>query len=503
MRASPIFMALIATFVSCMVLFSGKPAEGIIGINWGRQSSQRMIPSMVVDLLLQNGIQEARIFTAADNVMAAFSGSGIGLSISLSNYALQFINSSTVAEEWIQKSVTKFRSQNVDIRFVNVGSEPFSTAFINKTYDNAVDVLKLIQGALNNAGYGDLVKATIPHYSDVLKQGIMKPSDADFKDEIKAKMVEYLKFVRENNAPAAINIYPIHYCHENDLDPDFAFFDKKSKFFVLDDNGLNYTNAFDLLYDSFYWAMKKAGIPDLRLVVGQVGWPTDGYPNADTTNAQRFYKDFLPYVTGNKGTPLRPGMPIDVYIHSISDENRLGLWYGGFQRHWGIYTSDGQPKFKIDLSGKGRDIFPTTAKGITRMPRRWCIFNEDMSDMDIVRDEFDKACYNSDCSSLAPGGSCSQLSFKQNVSYAFNRYFQVKQQRVHDKACNFHGLGKVVPDDPSTGTCIFPIEILSAEKADRGAPFLGINGDRLIRVSLLAMLLPLLSFFLISNSINA
>ncbi|KAL2503393.1 Glucan endo-1 [Forsythia ovata] len=117
MRASPIFMALIATFVSCMVLFSGKPAEGIIGINWGRQSSQRMIPSMVVDLLLQNGIQEARIFTAADNVMAAFSGSGIGLSISLSNYALQFINSSTVAEEWIQKSVTKFRSQNVDIRF--------------------------------------------------------------------------------------------------------------------------------------------------------------------------------------------------------------------------------------------------------------------------------------------------------------------------------------------------------------------------------------------------
>ncbi|KAL2550138.1 Glucan endo-1 [Forsythia ovata] len=86
----------------------------------------------------------------------------------------------------------------------------------------------------------------------------MKPSDADFRDDIKAKMVEYLKFLRENNAHAALNLYPIHYCHENDLDPDFAFFDNKSKFF-----------------------------------------------------AQRFYKDFLPYVIGNKGTPLRPGMPID------------------------------------------------------------------------------------------------------------------------------------------------------------------------------------------------
>lgn len=55
------------------------------------------------------------------------------------------------------------------------------------------------------------------------------------------------------------------------IDPDFTFFDYNSIFYVLDDNGLNYTNAFDFLYDSFYWAMKKAGVPYLRLVVGQIG----------------------------------------------------------------------------------------------------------------------------------------------------------------------------------------------------------------------------------------
>ncbi|CAI9783410.1 unnamed protein product [Fraxinus pennsylvanica] len=501
--ASPIIMALIVTLVSCMmVLFFVKPADGIIGINWGRQTYQRLIPSNVVDLLLQNGIQEARIFTAADNVMAAFSGSGIGLSISLSNFVLHMINSSAAAEEWIQKSVIKFRSQNVDIRYVNVGAEPLSTSFTNKTYDNVIDALKLIQTALNDAGYGDLVKATIPHYTDVVTHRSMKPSAAYFRDDIENKMVDYLKFLKENNAPAAVDIYPIHYCNENDLDPDFAFFDHKSKFYVLDDNGLNYTNAFDFLYDSFYWAMKKAGVPDLRLVVGQIGWPTDGYPNANTKNAQRFYKDLLPYVAGNKGTPMRPGRPIDVYLHSISDENRLGLWYGGFQRHWGIYTFDGQPKYKIDFSGKGRDIFPTTAKGITRMPKRWCIFNGDLSDMEIVKRELNRACLESDCSSLAPGGSCSHLDFNQNVSYAFNRYFQMKQQKTHEEACSFQGLSQVVPDDPSTGTCIFPIEILAAETADNSKSFLGINGDGSHRVSILSMLLPLISVFLITTNIK-
>lgn len=34
------------------------------------------------------------------------------------------------------------------------------------------------------------------------------------------------------------------------------------------------------------------------------------------------------------------------------------------------------------------------------------------------------------------------------------------------EACSFQGLSQVVPDDPSTGTCIFPIEILAAETDD-------------------------------------
>lgn len=50
-------------------------------------------------------------------------------------------------------------------------------------------------------------------------------------------------------------------------------------------------------------------------------------------------------------------------------------------------NANGQPKYKIDFSGKGCDIFPTIAKGITRVPKRWCTYNGDLSDMEMVKKE--------------------------------------------------------------------------------------------------------------------
>ncbi|KAL2498696.1 O-Glycosyl hydrolase family 17 protein [Abeliophyllum distichum] len=453
-------------------------------------TSQRLIPSTVVDLFLQNGIPEVKVFSYSENVMKAFSGSGIGLTISIPNEVLHNINTTNGAREWVQKTITSFLLKNIDIKYVNIGAEPFSPSFWSKTYLVAADVLKMIQDALNEAGHGDKTKATIPHLIDILKPNNTKPSEAEFRDDIKDLMIQSLQILKENNSPVMIDMFPILFVNENNLDIEFAFMDGKSSYFVVDDNGLNYTNAFDFMYDSVLWAMKKGGAPDLKLVVGEIGWPTDGYPNANLTNAERFYKSLLPRVTSNRGTPLRPDVPIDVYIHSLCDENKMKTKFGAFQRHWGIYRNDGEPKFKIDLSGQGRDVYPTTAKGVTYMPKRWCIFNEDTSNLTKVNYEFEAACREADCTSLGPGGSCCHLTYNQNVSYAFNRYFQVKSQKEDSKACQFNGLAKVVPDNPSTGMCIFPVEILEAEVADRGAS-IGSHGKRVHRVSKL-VLFPLL-----------
>ncbi|KAL2521463.1 O-Glycosyl hydrolase family 17 protein [Forsythia ovata] len=478
-----------------LLLISANVVDGIIGMNWGRMSYQRLIPSTVVDLFLQNGISEVKVFSASENVMKAFSETGIGLTISIPNESLKDIMSTNDARSWVQRKVTRFLEDKVDIKYVNVGAEPFSPSFWNQTFDGAVDVLRLIQDALNEVGYGSKTKATIPHLTDVLKPNHTKPSQADFRDDIKDKMIKSLQILKENNSPVTVDMIPIYFVKENNVDTEFAFMDGNSTYFVVDDNGLNYTNAFDFMYDSFLWAMKKAGAPDLKLLVGQIGWPTDGYPDANIANAQRFYKSLLPKVTSNRGTPFRPGVPIDTYIHSLCDENKMKTKFGAFQRHWGIYRNDGEPKFKIDLSGQGRDIYPATAKGVTYMPKRWCIFNGDKSNLTKVKYEFESACQVGDCTSLEPGGSCSHLDFNQNVSYAFNRKFQIQAQSEDDNACKFDGLAKVVPENPSNGSCIFPVDILQAEDIVEGY-FTRRNGERLPRVSKLAMLLPLLIIFI-------
>ncbi|XP_073147935.1 glucan endo-1,3-beta-glucosidase 8-like isoform X2 [Henckelia pumila] len=363
------------------------------------------------------------------------------------------------------------------VTYVVLGNQPYSKSFFkNKTYQHTVEKLDLLQNALEARGYGNEIKATTPHYNDLLnmyRNKSVKPSEAEFLPEFRDRMTEYLRVLRKNNAPAMLNVIPMQYILENNLDVSFAFMDGKSSYKVIDNNGLVYDNAFELLYDSFLWAMIKTGHGDVKLVVSQIGWPTDALPGASTANAERFHKYFLPYITSGIGTPLRPGMNIDAFLQNLSDENKLGLKWGAYQRHWGVYEFNGVPKYKIDFTGQGHKTLPSVARGLTSMPRRWCVFNGNTTrDNKTLSSEIDKCCAFSDCTSLEEGGSCSHLEYEKKVSYAFNRYFQTM---VHNQSevCAINGFGEIVYTDPSDGNCTFPIEILAAEYKQIQDEFLG------------------------------
>ncbi|KAL6498485.1 hypothetical protein OROHE_026582 [Orobanche hederae] len=451
----------VAYIVVVCLLMTSKAANGVIGMNWGRQSVQRLIPSVVVDLLLQNGIRHARIYSTQPDLLEAFSGSGIHLTVGIHN--VFSITNDTLADDWVQKTLPYFGPAN--IRRVYIGNYVFKYGMNNQTLrDAGINTLRLVQKALNKAGYGDHIKASMPHSARVLKD-ITKPSEAEFKDEIMEDMNTTLRILLDNNAPFVVDIFPALYVYVHKMDLSFAFSDNKSALVVTDVNGAVYTNVFDFVYDAYVWALEKVGAGDLEVVVGQVGWPTDSYvwgQNAST--AERFYKSFLPMVASNKGTPKRPGRPIDTYVHSLTDETQIMTTSEGFSRHWGIYRSNGEPKYKIDLTGQGRDIFPTRAKGIMRMPDRWCMFNGKTHDEEKLTRLINTTCRRADCTCLAPGASCSQLGYELTVSYVFNIDFQSMFQ--DEDACKFDGLGKVVTENPSTGTCVFPVEVVRGHQKD-------------------------------------
>ncbi|KAL0359582.1 UNVERIFIED_CONTAM: Glucan endo-1,3-beta-glucosidase 5 [Sesamum angustifolium] len=418
-RPSKIKMNLSLAYIILVLYSTTFVADAAIGINWGRQTAQKLVPSMVVDLILQNGIKHARVYSTQKDILEAFVGSGIDLSISIFGYPE--VRTPETAKKWLQARSKFFDSCNISR--VYIGNHVFKDGITNKTKLNmSMMALESVQNALNEAGYGR-VKVTLPCPEGVLIN-ITRPSEAEFRPEIKVEMVSTLRFLQANNAPFVVDIFPISHVIDNGWDVSFAFPDNKSTHVVTDINGAVYTNVFEFMHDAFAWALRKAGAPDIKIVVGQVGWPTDGYPGVNVSTAERFYKHLLPYVVSNKGTPMRPGAPIDTYVHALTDENKMSFFYP-FARHWGIYASNGEPKYKIDLTGQGRDIFPPKVKGIMRMPQR-----------------------------------C-RLNFVQNISFAFNMYFQSQFQS--EDACQFNDLGKVTTEDPSTGTCIFPVEVVKGE----------------------------------------
>ena len=89
-----------------------------------------------------------------------------------------------------------------------VGNEPFLSSY-NNTYDNITfPALQNVQKALDKAGVGDKIKATVALNADVYESLSDKPSGGDFRKDVKDIMIQIIKFLHQNKAPFVVNIYP-------------------------------------------------------------------------------------------------------------------------------------------------------------------------------------------------------------------------------------------------------------------------------------------------------
>ncbi|XP_065876795.1 glucan endo-1,3-beta-glucosidase 8-like [Euphorbia lathyris] len=445
-----------------MMMIIGSSVKGEVlpglGVNWGNIASHPLNPNIVVNMLKDNGIKKVKLFDADDWTVSSFAGTGIQVMVAIPNNMLSIMaRDYDNAHDWVKENVTRHLKPNggADIRYVAVGNEPFLKAY-NGSFDKTTfPALKNIQKALDSAKVGDKIKAVVPLNADVYEGD--KPSQGDFRKDVKVMMMEIVNFLSQNNAPFVVNIYPFISLHQTAGFPfGYAFFDGGSS--PIRDKNIAYYNVFDANFDTLVWTLKKNGHPNMKIIVGEAGWPTDGAMYGSQTYAKKFYDGLLKKLASKKGTPLRPG-PLEVYLFSLTDENKKSTQPGSFERHWGIFGYDGKPKFPMDLTGKGNDKTLIGAKGVEYLPSQWCILDKSKKRRDKLPGEIDYACSLSDCTSLSYGSSCSHLDLDGNYSYAFNMYFQMSDQDA--EACDFGGMATVVKQNASKGTCLFPIQIIS------------------------------------------
>ncbi|KAG8367400.1 hypothetical protein BUALT_Bualt16G0068000 [Buddleja alternifolia] len=449
-----------------LLLFAAMNSSSSVGVNWGTMATHQLAAESVVEMLKDNGFDKVKLFEADERILEALRGTHIQVMLAIPNYMLEQMSlDSDAAASWVEANLTAYAYPGpggLNIRYVAVGNEPFLTTYNGTYLQHTLPALKNVQEAINRFGLGSQVKATVPLNADVYNSPLSNPlpSAGDFRPEIKDLTLQIIEYLYSNDAPFVVNIYPFLSLYANTYFPiDYAFFDGYGK--GLRDGNVIYTNVFDANYDTLVWSLTKAGYPDMKIIIGEVGWPTDGDKHANIQNAKKFNQGLIQHVLSGEGTPARKGTNIDVYLFSLIDEDAKSIDPGSFERHWGIFEFDGKPKYELDMSGNVDETKGLVAvQGVRYMVRRWCVLNprveKDMDKQELARN-IDYACSLSDCTALGYGSSCNHLNVKGNASYAFNMYYQLKNQNEWD--CDFSGLGMVTDNDPSDDKCRFPVMI--------------------------------------------
>ncbi|GAA0165475.1 glucosidase [Lithospermum erythrorhizon] len=377
------------------------------------------------------------------------------MSITIQDIDFHRVRNVRNAEAWLANFIA--RSSDV-ARYIMVSDDPFAPSK-GKPNLEAVDMLEMVSDLVTkDATLKQHPKVSIPHSTEVLKP-VTKPSEGEFKEETKVAMRRTVSILQKYEAPFVLNIMPFDLLQQMKMDISFAFFsnnsDPTSSIIVRDANH-TYTNVFDFWYDTCTHALRKMGAGDLEIVVGKVGWPTDGAPGATPENAAMFYRGLLNKI--NEGTPLNK-KPINVYLETLIDENFFRSPIPT-SRHMGIFKIDGTPKFEIDFTGQGRNITLLPDNRITYLPTRYCIYNG--TEVPKIQKGFaekwiNAACRFGDCSPIE-AGSCSNLSEAMKLSYALNLLYQISGQ----SKCTFDSLGSIVYRDrsPSTAKCVFPVALI-------------------------------------------
>ncbi|KAK3019349.1 hypothetical protein RJ639_003880, partial [Escallonia herrerae] len=397
-----------------------------IGVNWGTTASHPLPPPQVVELLKSNNVTKVKLFDADPLVLQSLSGSRMEVTVGIPNTMLRGLNSSEkAAESWVHDNLTRYLSDSAGGVRIHYGEQ---------FYPFVVGAAINIQTALIKANLENKVKVVVPCSYDAFQSDSGLPSKGHFRSDVNKTMIELLTFLNKHRSP----FFKLH-----------ALIMTATKFTK---------NNFDLIYDTLVTALLTAGSPQIDIVISQIGWPTDGAANATSSTAEVFMKNLMDHLHIKPGTPLRPkDPPMETYIFSLLDEDQRSTAIGSFERHWGVFTFDGQAKYHVDFGQGSRKL--VNAEGVDYFSSKWCVVNNNIDLSNATASAVD-ACSVADCSALSPGGSCFNISWPGNISYAFNSYYQQHDQKAD--SCDFGGLGLITTVDPSVQNCRFHVELMSS-----------------------------------------
>lgn len=308
-----------------------------VGVCYGANGNNLPTKQAVVDLYKSNGIGKIRLYNPDEGALQALRGSNIEVILGVLNDQLQSLTNSGAATNWVNKYVKPY-SPNVRIKYIAVGNEVHPGS---SESGSVLTAMQNIQNAISSSNLQNQVKVSTAIDTTLLGNSY-PPNDGVFSDSASQYIKPIVSFLAKNGAPLLANVYPYfaYVNNQQSIGLDYALFTRQGK------NEVGYQNLFDALLDSLYAALEKSGGNNVKVVVSESGWPSEGGTGASVQNAGTYYRNLIRHAKG--GTPKRPNGPIETYLFAMFDENQKGG--PEIERHFGLFRPDKSPKYQLSFN---------------------------------------------------------------------------------------------------------------------------------------------------------
>ncbi|XP_077241289.1 glucan endo-1,3-beta-glucosidase 14-like isoform X2 [Tasmannia lanceolata] len=251
---------------------------------------------------------------------------------------------------WLKENVQPYLPQT-RVTCITVGNEVFS---LNDTslMSNLLPAMQTIYQALVSLGLDSQVNVSTAHSLIVLANSY-PPSSGTFRQDLAQFIQPLLNFHSQVKSPFLINAYPFfaYKADPGQVSLEYVLFESNSG--MVDPNtNLHYDNMLYAQVDAVYSAIKAMGHSDIEVKISETGWPSKGDPDevgATRANAGIYHNNLLQRMAENQGTPMKPSVPIDVYVFALFNEN---LKPGpASERNYGLFYPNGSFVYDIGLPG--------------------------------------------------------------------------------------------------------------------------------------------------------
>ncbi|EES01795.1 hypothetical protein BDA96_03G392900 [Sorghum bicolor] len=354
-RASSLLLSLALELVVALVSVS---AQQKFGINYGQIANNLPEPTQVASLLQSMNVNKVKLYDADPRVLTAFANTGVEFIIAVGNENLQTMAASpAAARQWVATNVQPYLPAT-RITCVTVGNEVFSS---NDTSMMAslLPAMKAVYAALGGLGLGSQVTVSSAHSVNVLATSF-PPSSGAFREDLAEYIKPILDFHGQSGSPFLINAYPFfaYKASPGSVSLPYVLFEPNPG--VRDPNtGLTYDNMLYAQIDAVYAAMKAMGHTDVGVRISETGWPSKGDEDetgATVQNAAAYNGNLMQRIAMNQGTPLKPNVPVDVYVFALFNEDmKPGP---ASERNYGLFYPNGSPVYALNSAGSGGGSSP-------------------------------------------------------------------------------------------------------------------------------------------------